>query len=71
MMKTTAARRPRAAPLIPFRLLFEHEARPYVWTGHALDAEAAEVQARTELFGGNPFASGAKPRLMQLVQGRV
>jgi hypothetical protein len=68
-MKTPATRRARAAPLIPFRLLFEHDARPYVWTGHAADATAAEVQARAELFGGNPFATGAGPRLMQLVQG--
>jgi hypothetical protein len=61
----TQRRRP---PLLPFRLLFEHEARPYVWTGHAKDAQHAEITARIELFGGNPFSGRAAPRLTQLVQ---
>jgi hypothetical protein len=61
--------RRRAPPLLPFRLLFEHEARPYVWTGHAKSASDAEATARAELFGPNPFAVSAAPKLMQLVQG--
>ena len=65
-MKTHAAWRRCAAPLIAFRLLLEHEARPYVWTGQATDAGAAERLARTELFDEHAFASGATARRVQL-----
>lgn len=57
-------KRNRLAELLQWRLEFEHEARPYVWTGWAASVEQAEADARRELFAGHAFATLTAPRLL-------
>ncbi len=61
--------KPPEKPLLSYRLLFEHDSRPYVWTGLARTADAAEAEARSELFGVHPFAAKGRPRLVQMESG--
>lgn len=57
-------KRNRQAELQQWRLEFEHETRPYVWTGWAASVEQAEADARRELFGAHAFADRMSPRLV-------
>ncbi len=57
-------KRHRQGELQQWRLEFEHEARPYVWTGWAASVERAEADARRELFGAHAFTTLTAPRLM-------